>query len=45
MVIQWDIPKDEISLFELFESINYGLIAILQSGILVWKHYYVEKDP
>jgi hypothetical protein len=28
-VIQWDIPKDEICLLQLFGSINYGLIAIL----------------
>ncbi len=34
-VIQWDIPKHGICLLELFENINFGLIAILQSGILV----------
>ncbi len=27
--IQWGIPKDGICLFELFEGINFGLVAIL----------------
>jgi len=44
-VIQWDIPKDEICLLELFEGINFGLITVLQSNILIWRYHYVEKDP
>jgi hypothetical protein len=44
-IIQWDIPKHGICLFELFENINFGLIVILKLGILVWRYHYVEKDP
>jgi hypothetical protein len=28
-VIQWDIPKDEICLFQLFRGISSGLVIIL----------------
>jgi len=44
-VIQWDIPKDGICLFELVGGISSGLAVILQSGILVRRYHYVEKDP
>jgi len=44
-VIQWDIPKDEICLLELLEGINFGLITVLQSNILIRRYHYVEKDP
>jgi hypothetical protein len=44
-VIQWDIPKHGICLLELFENIHFGLVAILQLNILIWKYHYVEKDP
>jgi hypothetical protein len=28
-VIQWDIPKDGICLFEMFGGINYGLVVVI----------------
>ncbi len=43
--IQQDIPKDGTCLLELFGGINFGLITILQLGILIWRYHYVEKHP
>jgi hypothetical protein len=45
MFIQWDIPKNGICLLELFRGISFGLDVVLQSGILVQRYHYVEKDP
>ncbi len=43
-VILWDIPKDGICLLKLFGGISYGLTVVLQSGIMVRRYHYVEKD-
>jgi hypothetical protein len=34
-VIQWDIPEDGICLLEFFGGISFGLVAVLQRGILI----------
>jgi len=39
-----DIPKDGICLLELFKGLNFGLIAILQFGVPIWRYHYLERD-
>jgi hypothetical protein len=38
-------PKEGITLLELFGGIGIGLEALLQSGMVVRKYFYVNIDP
>jgi hypothetical protein len=38
-------PKEGITLLELFGGIGTGLEALLQSGMVVQKYFYVDIDP
>jgi hypothetical protein len=43
--ITWTPPKERITLLELFGGIGTGLEALLQSGMVVWRYFYVDIDP
>ncbi len=43
-VIHWEIPKDGICLLELFGGINFALVGVPLSSILIQRYHYVEKD-
>jgi hypothetical protein len=42
--ITWTPPKEGITLLELFGGIGTGLEALLQSGMVVQKYFYVDID-
>ncbi|PTQ40682.1 hypothetical protein MARPO_0038s0037 [Marchantia polymorpha] len=42
--IVWEYSPEGVCLLDLFGGINTGLAAVLQSGILVRRYLYVEKD-
>ncbi len=44
-LITWTLPKEGIALLEFFGGINTGLEALLQSGIVVRKYFYINIDP
>ncbi len=44
-LITWTPPKERITLLEFFCGIGTGLEALLQSGIVVWRYFYVDIDP
>jgi hypothetical protein len=44
-LITWTPPKEGITLVELFGGIDTGLKALLQSGMVVQKYFYVNIDP
>jgi len=44
-LITWTPPKDGITLLELFGGIGTGLEALLQSGMVVRRYFYVDIDP
>jgi hypothetical protein len=44
-LITWTPPKEGITLLELFGGIGIGLEALLQSGMVVQKYFYVDIDP
>ncbi len=44
-LITWTPPKERITLLEFFGGIGIGLEALLQSGMVVWKYFYVDIDP
>jgi hypothetical protein len=41
-LITWTPPKKGIILLEFFGGIGIGLEALLQSGTVVWKYFYVK---
>jgi hypothetical protein len=43
--IIWTPPKEGITLLELFGGIGTGLEALLQSGMVVRRYFYVDIDP
>ncbi|PTQ47194.1 hypothetical protein MARPO_0008s0049 [Marchantia polymorpha] len=42
--IAWEYSSECVCLLDLFGGISTGLAAVLQSGILVRRYLYVEKD-
>jgi hypothetical protein len=44
-LITWTPPKERITLLELFGSIGTCLEALLQSGMVVRRYFYVNIDP
>jgi hypothetical protein len=44
-LITWTSLKEGIKLLELFGVIGTGLEALLQSGMVVWRYFYVDIDP
>ncbi len=44
-LITWTPPKEGITLLELFGGIGKGLEALLQSGMVVRRYFYVDIDP
>ncbi|OAE30300.1 hypothetical protein AXG93_3964s1130 [Marchantia polymorpha subsp. ruderalis] len=42
--IAWEYSSEGVCLLDLFGGISTGLAAVLQSGILVRRYLYVEKD-
>jgi hypothetical protein len=44
-LITWTPPKEGITLLELFGGIGIGLEALLQSGMVVRRYFYVNIDP
>jgi hypothetical protein len=43
-LITWTPPKEGITLLELFGGIGTGFEALLQSGMVVQKYFYVDID-
>ncbi|PTQ44536.1 hypothetical protein MARPO_0020s0163, partial [Marchantia polymorpha] len=43
-LIVWEYSPEGVCLLDLFGGISTGLAAVLQSGILVRRYLYVEKD-
>jgi site-specific DNA-cytosine methylase len=43
-LITWTLPKEGITLLELFSGIGTGLEALLQSRMVVWRYFYVDID-
>jgi len=43
-LITWTPPKEGITLLELFGGISIGLEALLQSGMVVRRYFYVDID-
>jgi hypothetical protein len=37
-------PKEGITLLEIFGGIGTGLEALLQSGMVVWRYFYIDID-
>jgi hypothetical protein len=44
-LITWTSPNEGITLLELFGGIGIGFEALLQSGMVVWRYFYVDIDP
>jgi hypothetical protein len=44
-LITWTSPKEGITLLELFGGIGIGLEALLQSGMVVRRYFYLDIDP
>jgi len=44
-LITWTPPKEGITLLELSGGIGTGLEALLQSGMVVRRYFYVDMDP
>jgi hypothetical protein len=44
-LITWTLPKEGITLLELFGGIGIGLEALLQSRMVVRMYFYVNIDP
>jgi hypothetical protein len=44
-LITWTLLKEGITLLEFFGGIGIGFKALLQSGMTVWKYFYVDIDP
>jgi len=44
-LITWTPPKEGITLLELSGGIGTSLEALLQSGMVVQRYFYVDIDP
>jgi hypothetical protein len=44
-LITWTPPKEGITLLEFFGGISTSLEALLQSGMVVWRYFYIYIDP
>jgi hypothetical protein len=44
-LITWTPPKEGITLLELFGGIGTSLEALLQSGMVVRRYFYIDIDP
>jgi len=44
-LITWTPLKEGITLLELFGGIGIGLEALLQSGMVVRRYFYIDIDP
>ncbi len=44
-LITWTLPKEGITLLELFGGIGTGVEVLLQSGMVVQRYFYVDIDP
>jgi hypothetical protein len=44
-LITWTPPKEGITLLELFGGIGTCFVALLQSGMVVWRYFYIYIDP
>jgi hypothetical protein len=44
-LITWTPPKEGITLLKFFGGIGTGPEALLQSGMVVWRYFYVNIDP
>jgi hypothetical protein len=48
-VLRWlitlTLPKEGITLLKLFGGIGTSFKALLQSGMVVWRYFYVDIDP
>jgi hypothetical protein len=44
-LITWTPPKEGITLVKFFGGIGTGLEALLQSGMVVQRYFYVDIDP
>jgi hypothetical protein len=44
-LVTWTPPKEGITLLELFGGIGTVLEALLQSGMVVRRYFYVNIDP
>jgi len=44
-LITWTPPKEGITLLEFFGGIGIGLEALLQSGMVVRRYFYIDIDP
>ena len=44
-LVTWTPPKEGLTLLELFGGISTGLEALLQSGMVVQRYFYVDIDP
>jgi len=44
-LITWTPPKDGITLLELFGGIDTCLEALLQSGMVVRRYFYIDINP
>jgi hypothetical protein len=44
-LITWTLPKERITLLELFGGISTGLETLLQAGMVVGRYFYVDIDP
>jgi hypothetical protein len=44
-LITWTSPKEGITLLELFGGIGTSLEALLQSGMVVRRYFYIDIDP
>ncbi len=43
--ITYTLPKEGITLLELFGGIGIGLKALLQLGMVVQRYFYADIDP
>jgi hypothetical protein len=43
-LITWKPPNEGITLLELFDGTGTRLEALLQSGMVVWRYFYVNID-
>jgi hypothetical protein len=44
-LITWTLPKEGITLLKLFGGIGTCLEVLLQSGMVVWRYFYIDIDP
>jgi hypothetical protein len=44
-LITWTPPKEGITLLKFFGGIGIGLKALLQSGMVVRRYFYIDINP